>query len=193
VLPAPSPYHSFHLWTNVWVAWVSSFLKAYQLGHETKDNLIVTHMPLVRRCGWLGGRKGIRPVKSEWWVRCWLRYLPESELQMACIWSSWCHCHPIIICSSKIHNGLPFWCRLTQVVLEKRPLNKCSSVAVVIVAQPTMPKHWGKCNLPYLYLCLNGWFPGECRLASSSTCFGKEPLCISGTGFSTDRTPSPST
>jgi len=32
---------------------------------------------------------------------------------------SWCHCHSIISCSSKIQNGLPFWCRLTQVVLEK--------------------------------------------------------------------------
>jgi len=34
---------------------------------------------------------------------------------------------PIISCSSKIKNGLPFWCRLTQVVLEKRPLNRYSS------------------------------------------------------------------
>ena len=33
---------------------------------------------------------------------------------------------PIISCSSKIQNGLPFWCQLTQVVLEKRPLNGCS-------------------------------------------------------------------
>jgi len=24
----------------------------------------------------------------------------------------------------KIQNGLPFWCQLTQVVLEKRPLNR---------------------------------------------------------------------
>ena len=46
---------------------------------------------------------------------------------MICIWSSWCHCHPIISCSSKIQNGLPCWCRLTQVVLEKRLLNGCSS------------------------------------------------------------------
>jgi len=37
------------------------------------------------------------------------------------------HCHPIISCSSKIQNGLPFWCRLTQVVLEERLLNGCSS------------------------------------------------------------------
>jgi len=41
--------------------------------------------------------------------------------------SSWRHCHPIISCSSKIQNGLPFWCQLTQVVLEKRPLNGCSN------------------------------------------------------------------
>jgi len=46
---------------------------------------------------------------------------------MICIWSSWCHCHPIISYSSKIQIGLPFWCQLTQVVLEKRPLNGCSS------------------------------------------------------------------
>jgi len=31
-----------------------------------------------------------------------------SEVQMICIWSSWCHCHPIISCFIKIQNGLPF-------------------------------------------------------------------------------------
>ena len=34
---------------------------------------------------------------------------------------------PHHLCSSEIQNGLPFWCRLTQVVLEKRPLNGSSS------------------------------------------------------------------
>jgi len=58
------------------------------------------------------------------WLSVW------SEVQMICIWSSWCHCHPIISCSSNIQNGVPFWCRLTQVVLEKRPLNGCSRVVV---------------------------------------------------------------
>ena len=55
------------------------------------------------------------------WLSVW------SEVQMICIWSSWCHCYPIIFCSSKIQNSLPFWCQLTQVVLEKRLLNGCSS------------------------------------------------------------------
>jgi len=50
-------------------------------------------------------------------VLAWLSV--RSEVQMMCIWSSWCHCHAIISCSSKIQNGLPFWCQLTQVVLEK--------------------------------------------------------------------------
>ena len=45
--------------------------------------------------------------------------------------NSWCHFHPIISCFIKIQNGLPFWCRLTQVVLEIRPLNRCISVVVV--------------------------------------------------------------
>jgi len=50
------------------------------------------------------------------WLSVW------SKVQLICIWSRWCHRYPIISCYSKIQNGLPFWCRLTQVVLEKRPL-----------------------------------------------------------------------
>jgi len=46
------------------------------------------------------------------WLSVW------GEVQMISIWSSWCHCYPIISCSSKIQNGLPFWCHLTQAVLE---------------------------------------------------------------------------
>jgi len=49
---------------------------------------------------------------------------------MICIWSNWCHCHPIISCFVKIQNGLPilFWCHLTQVVLENTLLNECCCV-----------------------------------------------------------------
>ena len=42
------------------------------------------------RC-WLGSRKGIRPVKTEWWdvgVVIW------DEVQ-TCIWPSRCHCHSL--------------------------------------------------------------------------------------------------
>jgi len=33
--------------------------------------------------------------------------------------SAWSEVHPFMSCSSKIQNGLPFWRRLTQIVLEK--------------------------------------------------------------------------
>jgi len=37
---------------------------------------------------------------------------------------------PIISCFSKIQNGLPFWCQLTQVVLKKAI--KCMCVCVCV-------------------------------------------------------------
>ena len=70
--------------------------------------------------GWQEEHLACKKLKQQW-LSVW------CEVQMICIWSSWCLCYPIISCSSKIQNGLPFWCGLTQVVLEKKPLNRCSS------------------------------------------------------------------
>jgi len=36
------------------------------------------------------------------WLSVW------SKVQMICIWSSWCHCHPIISCFIKIQIGLTY-------------------------------------------------------------------------------------
>ena len=52
------------------------------------------------------------------WLSVW------SKVQ-ACIWPSWCHCHSLSLAPVKSRLVLPFWYRLTQVVLEKRPLNGC--------------------------------------------------------------------
>ena len=77
---------------------------------------------------WLGVRKasGLQKLSDGVLVRLsvW------SEVQIVCIWSTWCHCHPktpASVASFKSRLVLPFWYRLTQVVLEKRPLNGCSS------------------------------------------------------------------
>ena len=72
------------------------------------------------RC-WLGGRKGIRPVKnSSGGVLAWLSVWSEMQ---TCIWPSWCHCHSLSLASVKSRLVLLFWYWLTQVVPEKGPLN----------------------------------------------------------------------
>jgi len=98
---------------------------------------------------------------------------------MICIWSSWCHCHPIISCSSKIQNGLPFWCRLTHVVLEKRPLNGRSSSSVSLTAKTSsihtevsLHGGWGR-PVP---LTLYSWSSGNAPQQSNFLCiFSRTP------------------
>ena len=81
------------------------------------------------RC-WLGGRKGIWPVKKlSGGVLAWLS--AWSEVQ-TCICPSWCHCHSLSLASVKSRLVLPLWCRLTRVVLDKGPLNGCVCVCVCV-------------------------------------------------------------
>jgi len=64
-------------------------------------------LPSVLWHCWLGVMKSIRPVnKLSDEVLAWLSVW--TEVQMICIWSSWCRCHPIISCSNKIQNSLTF-------------------------------------------------------------------------------------
>jgi len=58
------------------------------------------------------------------WLSVW------SKLQMVCIWSSWCHFHPVICCFIKTQIALTLLVPAYQVVLEKRPLNRCLSAPV---------------------------------------------------------------
>ena len=84
-----------------------------------------------------------------------LAWLPVwNEVQMICIWSSWCQCHPIISCCLKIQYDLRFWCRLTQVDLEKRPLNGCSSSSRQnsLHIQQRETHHW--LSVAWVYLLL---------------------------------------
>jgi len=48
-----------------------------------------------------------------------------SEVQMICIWPSWCHCQPLSPASVKSRLVLPFWYHLAQVVPDKGPLYRC--------------------------------------------------------------------
>ena len=72
----------------------------------------------------LVGRQEGHPACKKRVVGCWRGCLVWSEVQ-TCIWPSWCDCHSLSLAPVKSRLVLPFWYRLTQVVLEKRPLNGC--------------------------------------------------------------------
>ena len=75
---------------------------------------------------WLGDRKGIQPVKKlSGGVLAWLSVWSKVH---TCIWPSWFHCRSLSLASVKSRLVLSFWYRLTQIVPEKRPLNRCVCV-----------------------------------------------------------------
>jgi len=70
---------------KIWLNWCSDF---------NNMQVLLCLCSLLWRC-WLGGRKGIWPVKN-WVVRYWRGYLSGARCKwfMICMWPSWCHCHP---------------------------------------------------------------------------------------------------
>ena len=63
------------------------------------------------------------------WLSVWSEVRRGADLHMAQLMPL-----PLAVsCSSKIQIGFTFWYRLTQVVLEKRPLNGCSSSVMVSI------------------------------------------------------------
>ena len=78
----------------------------------------------------LVGRQEGHPAckKTSCGVLAWLSVWSEVQ---TCIWPSWCHCHWLSLAPVESRLVLPFWCRLTRVILEKRPLNGCCCCTVV--------------------------------------------------------------
>ena len=108
-----------------WLLQRSLWLNLLQLLNYFFCSMKVCMPSVLWRC-WLGGRKGIRPVKKLGdgllaWLSVW------SEMQ-TCIWPSWCHCHSLSLASVKSRLVLPFWYRLTRVVPDKESLNGCVRV-----------------------------------------------------------------
>ena len=103
---------------------------------------------VVWRC-WLGGRKGIWPVKKlSGGVLAWLSVWSKVQ---TCIWPSWCHCHSLSLASIKSRLVLPFWYRLTRVVPDKGPLNGCVCMCVSVRCS------FGFCRILKNNLSCPGW------------------------------------
>jgi len=85
-------------------------------------------MPSVLGHCWLGVRKSIRPIKTEWWGIGVVICLEQGADCLHMVQLMPLHSKtPSILASLKSRLVLPFWYRLTQVVPEKRPLNGCRS------------------------------------------------------------------
>jgi len=96
----------------------------YAVRYEWTWLFLCQMLPSVLWHCWLGVRKNIRPVKH-WVMRCWHGYLPGAR----CRWFA-CGLDDATTTASSLGSLKsrlvePFWCRLAQVVLEKRPLNGC--------------------------------------------------------------------
>ena len=101
------------------------------VGHIIWSLLLDSLPSVLWRC-WLGGRKGIRPEKNlSGGVLAWLSVWSEMQ---TCTWPHWCHCHSLPLASIKSRLVLPFWYRLTWVVLEKEPLNACVCYCLTVYA-----------------------------------------------------------
>jgi len=109
-----------------------SFISTYSI-HRTS-------VPSVLWRCWLGGRKGIWPVKN-WVMGCW-----RSEVQ-TCIWPNWCHCHSLSLASVKSRLVLPFWYWLTRVVLDKGPLNVCVCYSIPLKTRSFQHSNYGLIEL----------------------------------------------
>jgi len=111
-------YISEGMWV---VSCVAYFCTNYRGSTRSTRIMPSVLMPSVLWHCWLGGRKGIWPVKTDWWGAGMVICLERgADLHMAQLMPL-----PLTVsCLSKIQIGfLPFWYQLTWVVLDKGPLN----------------------------------------------------------------------
>jgi len=98
-------------------------------------------LPSVLWHCWLDVRKSIRPAKKlSGEELAWLSVC--SRVQMICTWCSWCHCHPIISCSSKIQNGFTFLAPAYPGCRGQKAVKQMSSIAIY-----TCILHWQRFNV----------------------------------------------
>ena len=92
------------LYCNLRIRWHSS-----QQTYFLHAVYIILHSKLLIYNPWASGRaSGLSSDGVLAWLSVW------SVVQVICIWSSWCHCLPIISCFIKIQDGFTARCTTVQ-------------------------------------------------------------------------------
>jgi len=97
-LPERNNHHS---WPPIrqnyyWLKYVACYVVSGFVAVTFSVKFVEWWVPSVLWRCWLGGRKGIQPVKLSVGVLVWL-----SVSSKTCIWPSWCHCHSLSLASVK--------------------------------------------------------------------------------------------
>jgi len=115
------PWHDQH---TFWLLYSMTSRVIYTLLCYVSD---LAFCALTLSVGWQEGHPACKKLSGG--VLAWLSIWSEVQ---TCICPSWCHCHSLSLASVKSRLVLPFWYRLTRVVLEKGLLNGCVCVLLVI-------------------------------------------------------------
>ena len=132
----------------------------------------------------LVGRQEGHPAckKQSGRVMAWLSV--SSEVQ-TCIWPSWCHCHSLSLAPVKSRLVLPFWYRLTRVVPNKGPFNRCVCVYIFLMLLSFTSSILGHiaCILQMRPIAMDTWYHRHATvmIGSAGNCIWYlETLTVSG-------------
>jgi len=153
-----------HLSTNLaWLCWCALSLQhTHIMGHICTTVIIYLRLYFLLsvfwRC-WLGGRKGIRPLKN-WVVGCWRSYLSGARCRFA-----YAQLMPLpltISCSSKSRLVLPSWFYLSGTGSTSSPRHspggrKLAVVVAVAVVVVVVIVYFLKCVVQDVDLSLITW------------------------------------
>jgi len=131
------------------------------IAKSLQGSLFSGHSALTLLVGWQEGHLACKKL-------AWLSVCREVQTY---IQPSWCHCHSLTLVSVKSRLVLPFWYRLTQVVLllNKRPLNGC------VCMTPASSKMKYVC--PYVAISLVSQSPYHITAADNLNPFMSEEQC----------------
>ena len=131
-----------HLWRwhhSIWqiynIEWILSHSYAFDILRQKHSSTVgpfsatchIQHLPSVLWHCWFGIRKSIRPAKIEWWGVGVVICLKQGADCLHMVQSVPLHPRTPSSLASKSRLVLPFCYWLNQVILEKMPLNRCSS------------------------------------------------------------------